>query len=385
MKKLYHTILPERADTIEKEWSQCLHKLKELPTDVLKIFKIVIFVDTKNNQSYYNTLKYVSTSIQSQFGNKTPAFTVLGEAPESPFKISVETGMVNISQSQIHYHCLNGRNYTVIESGVSKELWASGMGTDQEITSIEMSSVAAFEETKQILAAEKFSFNHIVRQWNYIARIVDFDKVGENQFQHYQIFNEIRNQYYHKFRTIKGYPAATGIGTTAGGVSIDFCAILHADEKHAISIQNPGQANPYLYGQEELQGSVLTGKTCKQAPQFERGKLIIADDITLYVSGTASIIGQKTIGINDIELQTRTTIDNILKLSSAENLENHGAKNHQIPTRVCILRTYIKYPEHFNVVKQICKESFGNVPAVYVLADVCRPDLLVEIEAEFGM
>lgn len=384
MRKIYHNLLPVKVDSIENEWNQCLKTLKKLHTDHLKIFKAVIFVKVEDDKSYYSAFRKIYTSFRNEFKNESPAFTVIAQAPESPFKVSIEAGFVNTFQSQIHYRSLNGNNYTIIESATNKELWASGLALLNEIPTVEQSSIAAFKQMKQILEVEQLTFSHIVRQWNYIARIVDFDNVGENRFQHYQIFNEIRNQYYQNHRSIKGYPAATGIGTIAGGVTIDFCANYLSDEKHAISIQNPEQANPYLYDQDELIGSVFTGKTCKQAPQFERGKLILTDCSTLYVSGTASIIGQKTIGLNDIELQTRTTIDNILKLSSPDNLQKHTEINISIPNRICILRTYIKYPEHFDMVKQICKEKFGSAPIICVVADICREDLLVEIEAEFA-
>ncbi len=384
MRKVYHAILPSKADSFEIEWNQCLQQLKKLQNSHLKLFKATVFIDTHDDQDYFLKQATIRQSIQSHFGHHPPAFTVLAEAPETPFSVAVEAGLVDASLARLYFKTLKETSYAVIESPRSKEVWATGLGNRWGEMSIERSAIEAFEQMKLILEAEGLSFNHIVRQWNYIARIVDFDNVGEDRFQHYQIFNEIRNQYYRKYRTVKGYPAATGIGTRAGGVSIDFCANYLSDEKQAVSIQNPEQANPYLYDQDELIGSVLTGKTCKQAPQFERAKLILTDCSTLYVSGTASIIGQKTIGLNDIELQTRTTIDNILKLSSPDNLQKQAEINILIPNRICIFRTYIKYPEHFNVVKQICKEKFGSTPAVYVVADICREDLLVEIEAEFA-
>lgn len=385
MEKIYQTILPNKADTFESEWNQCLETLKLVETDSLKLFKVVVFVNVENDNQYHSLCDKVDRSVKQIFGMQIPAYTILAEAPETPYKISIEAGLVNTLVSQVFYRCLNEKCYTVIENSACKEVWGAGMGSNHQKSSIELCSVAAFEQMKQILEAEQLNFNHIVRQWNYIARIVDFDFVGENRFQHYQIFNEIRNHYYCQFRSIKGYPAATGIGTQAGGVSIDFCAVSQADENFAVSIHNPEQSNPYAYGQEVLIGSLLLGKKQKQAPQFERGKLVLGGSTTLYVSGTASIIGQETIGVSDIELQTITTINNIIKLASPENLLFHYPALTQIPSRVCIIRTYVKHPEHFNIVKQICQQKLGVAPSIYVLADVCRDDLLVEIEAEFGV
>jgi len=44
------------------------------------------------------------------------------------------------------------------------------------------------------------------------------------------------------------------------------------------------------------------------------------------------------------------------------------------------LRVYLKRREDFPKCKAICKRRFGPVPVIYALADVCRPELLVEIE-----
>ena len=44
------------------------------------------------------------------------------------------------------------------------------------------------------------------------------------------------------------------------------------------------------------------------------------------------------------------------------------------------VRVYVKRPEHFEAIRSVCRARLGTVPAVYTIADVCRPDLLVEIE-----
>jgi enamine deaminase RidA (YjgF/YER057c/UK114 family) len=44
------------------------------------------------------------------------------------------------------------------------------------------------------------------------------------------------------------------------------------------------------------------------------------------------------------------------------------------------IRVYLKRPEDFSACKAICERRFGSVPAIYAVADVCRPELLVEIE-----
>jgi hypothetical protein len=43
----------------------------------------------------------------------------------------------------------------------------------------------------------------------------------------------------------------------------------------------------------------------------------------------------------------------------------------------------VKNQENFTKVKSICKARFPEVPAIYIQSDICRDNLLVEIEAEF--
>ena len=47
-----------------------------------------------------------------------------------------------------------------------------------------------------------------------------------------------------------------------------------------------------------------------------------------------------------------------------------------------LLRVYIKKDEDFNKVKEICRRSYPDVPSVFIKADICRENLLIEIEAE---
>jgi hypothetical protein len=83
------------------------------------------------------------------------------------------------------------------------------------------------------------SLNNVVRQWNYIGEIL---KV-ERGFQNYQIFNEVRSEYYEKYRTISSFPAATGKGMKYGGVFLDFCAVKSDEDLRIMAVNNPNQVN----------------------------------------------------------------------------------------------------------------------------------------------
>jgi len=45
-----------------------------------------------------------------------------------------------------------------------------------------------------------------------------------------------------------------------------------------------------------------------------------------------------------------------------------------------LARVYVKRQEDYEKARAICKARLGELPVTYAMADVCRPDLLVEIE-----
>ena len=104
---------------------------------------------------------------------------------------------------------------------------------------------------------------------------------------------------------------------------------------------------------------------------------------TLFISGTASIIGQDTIGIDDIEEQTIVTLDNINKLTDSGRISHLSGEAGSDAGNPILIRVYIKNQEDFTKVKAICEKRYPGVPSVYIEADICRDNLLVEIEAEF--
>jgi enamine deaminase RidA (YjgF/YER057c/UK114 family) len=102
---------------------------------------------------------------------------------------------------------------------------------------------------------------------------------------------------------------------------------------------------------------------------------------TIFVSGTASITDSETRWIGDAARQTTETLDNIEALISEDNLAGHrwpgkGARLDDL----AFVRVYIKYQEDYEKVRAVCEDRLGELPAIYAIADVCRDDLLVEIE-----
>ena len=376
----YLTFMPELEGSLAEEWRQCLKRIIYQREAGFTLIKLNLFIDLPDYETYIKVSREIGKNIMNAFGKLCPAFNITVHPPEKPWKVAVEAAYSETDSSDVFMNLRNNVRYVVCTTDSGKEVWGSGLGFALFSTDTRSAAEAAFEQMKAILDAEGMSFNNLVRQWNYIGNILE----EKNGLQNYQIFNEVRSEYYRKYRTVHGYPAATGIGMKLGGVTIDFCAVMTNEKVMVKPIENPNQINAYEYGQQVLKGGSGKGKSVKHPPKFERA-LFLKENFksTLLISGTASIIGQDTIGIDDVEKQTRITIENINKLTEQRRNGQNIVNTDTEWGKYILLRVYIKNQSDFSKVKMICAEQFPFVPAIFIESDICRDNLLVEIETEF--
>jgi enamine deaminase RidA (YjgF/YER057c/UK114 family) len=376
----YLVFEPEISGNFGEEWIQCLKQIIYKRETGYRLIKINVFADLPDYETYVKVSRDIGKSINNAFGKICPAFNITAHPPQKPWKVIVEAAYTDDDSLEIIASKWNSISYVVCTSDSFKEVWVGGLGLGLFESDTRSAAEAAMNQMKAILDKEGMSFNHIVRQWNYIGNILEMN----NGFQNYQIFNEVRSEFYKKYRTIEGFPAATGIGMKLGGVNIDFCAVM-ADEAILVEpIENPNQINAYEYDQEVLRGMPCEGLSVKHPPQFERALLFTRNvNSTLFISGTASILGQNTIGVGEIEKQTFVTIDNINKLIDQKRTRQLFPGEETDWGKFILLRVYVKSQEDFSIVRTICTNKFPEVQMTLVESDICRDDLLVEIEAEF--
>ncbi len=140
----------------------------------------------------------------------------------------------------------------------------------------------------------------------------------------------------------------------------------------AVPLENPRQTSAYDY----------RSSYSPRSPKFSRAMAVrCCADTTIYISGTASITNSETRHIGDVVAQTHETLNNIEALISEENLCRHGLPGCGTSLEgLGLARVYIKRNEEYGKIRAICEERLGELPTIYALADVCRPELLVEIE-----
>jgi enamine deaminase RidA (YjgF/YER057c/UK114 family) len=377
MPKRFDVYFPRVKGPIEDEWKECLEQIKISIYAGLKPLKLNIFTHLPDLQTYLDARGIIVNSIQETLAACVPAVNVSVHPPAGEWKVAVEATFLDEASAIVQYKTFRGISYVVAASDDRQELWAGGISAYDHFSDTRKAASAAFDLAIALLASENMSADNIVRQWNFIGNILGIN----DGIQNYQVFNEVRNDYYAKFRKIAGFPAATGVGMRHGGVILDFCAIAHGPETIIKPVDNPNQVNAYNYGQQVLIGKNMAG--VKHPPQFERALLISGiKETILHISGTASIVGQETIGRGDVEKQTAVTIENIEKLAGAAGLLADGNGLCHKKNSYTFFRVYVKNEDDFNAVQKICGLHFQDIPVLYVMADICRDDLLMEIEAE---
>ncbi len=335
------------------------HLLSQLPTDET-IVRLMFFGTPANNGEYVERRSVLRDKVEQHFGIKKPALSYVSQPPlNTSLLLEVHSYQAD-KEDRITHGVHNQLSYVLLENKTGRFLYAGGFQGDVAGTNVEEQSAEVFRQINEVLIKERFPINSIVRQWNYIEQITALD--GYNQ--HYQSFNNARALFYKQTDWLSGYPAATGIGANLGGVLIDLDAvILHQPGDKIKPIDNKLQIAAHAYSEQVLKKA----SDKKETPKFERAKsLVLSGKELVYVSGTAAIRGEESLENVGVEKQLYITMENILELTGTAKL--------------LMLRVYLKYKEDFAVVEALLKKMYPGLLMSYIWADVCRDELLIEIE-----
>lgn len=217
------------------------------------------------------------------------------------------------------------------------------------------------ERADSILRKQGASYRDTVRTWFYLSRILDW----------YREFNDARNAKYDEFGILPDsgndqlfLPASTGVlGNNPQGTAgtMDLLAIIGPEDSRPFikNLHNKKQEDAFRYGSA-----------------FSRGTLIQDRDVSLIqVSGTAAIDENgASLYPGDIRGQIHCTFDKIETLIAQEGA---GLED------ICSAMVFVKSPEDAEVFREMAEaRGIKGLPAVCVVADVCREELLFEMDAE---
>ena len=195
---------------------------------------------------------------------------------------------------------------------------------------------------------------HLVRLWNTIPQILH--KSGE--LNRYMRFCQERGPILGRYLR-NGFGgslcAATAVGSNGNRQILSFVAFHKAGQ----ACENHRQVSAYEYPRKH-------GPT---SPTFARATRVAGpkDDI-LFISGTASIVGHRSQHHGHVVNQTAETIRNLRVLLG--------------PYTPVSLRVYLRRPDDLESIQNTVQAAFGtDIFTLYLQADICRRELLVEIEA----
>jgi enamine deaminase RidA (YjgF/YER057c/UK114 family) len=343
------------------------------------VVKLDFYIDSNSQEDFQNEYGEIKSIIKDLFKDKTPAFTVISQAPEENKELIVVCHSYE-KNLNIKYKSILDHPYVTVLHNNGLELISGGIQFSED--PFLLGTQRAFDFAEQILMAEDLNFGHIYRQWNYIPDILHISSMGGSDKQNYQIFNEVRSIFYEQPLFKSGFPAATGIGCKYGAVTIDFIAFENHTE-NIKSIESSIQRNAFEYSNDVLIGCTLNGSIEKAAPLFERAKYSNIDSKEIWISGTASIESQETKFLDDIEKQTLHTLKSIFSLIDNTSLSHNDIiSSSEKPLKDCFqeMVIYVKHQSDIPKVKEIVTHSLPTTPCLFLNADICRDNLLVEIE-----
>ncbi|WP_193099078.1 endoribonuclease L-PSP [Burkholderia sp. Z1] len=220
---------------------------------------------------------------------------------------------------------------------------------------------------------------HPLRIWNTVPAI----NAVQFGIERYRQFNIGRQHAFDACRRALtgGVPAACALGSVeavAGDAMPAAPLAIHflASRTPADPVENPRQVSAYHY----------PAQYGPRAPTFARAAAWADGDAApvLFVSGTASIVGHRTVHHGDVVAQTRETVANLAAVLEQAARQGHG------PFSLADLsyRVYVRDAGDaaaLAAIECVLRDAAGpGVRPLFVHADVCRDDLLVEIEASAG-
>ena len=211
---------------------------------------------------------------------------------------------------------------------------------------------------------EREGLPHLWRVWNYLA---DINQESDG-LERYRQFNIGRQDAFLDFsRGATGnVPAACAIGLAGGPLSIAFMA----GNQPAVPVENPRQISAYNY----------PTSYGPRSPTFSRAALVyLPGQEVLFISGTASIVGHQTVHTGDVAGQCEESLANVAAVLAEASAASRG-----VAYRLENLsyRVYVRHADDFAVIRDMLQARLGAAAEiVYLQADICRSDLLIEIEA----
>ena len=265
--------------------------------------------------------------------------------------------LVAVSGCRVEPLVLDGEAIgALVDAGGAARLYLGGVAAPDAGAARGDQAEAVFGLIERALGTAGMSFADVARTWFYNDRILDW----------YAEFNGVRTEFFRK-HDVRKMPASTGIGAPnpAGAALVAKALAIAARQPGAASVEparSPLQGEAFAYG-SAFSRAVVIRDLCSSA---------------LHVSGTASIDpAGNTAHRGDTGAQIALT----MRVVSA--LVQEAGMSLGDTARAVV---YVREAPDIPLWEAFCREhGLGGLPAVVIGADICRDDLLFEIELELAV
>ena len=243
---------------------------------------------------------------------------------------------------------------SVFTDGGARQCVVGGLTPEKIVDSRAEQTGVCLETLQSVLAQAGFELADTVRTWFFLEDILSW----------YDEFNRVRTQFYSgvKFRT-GSLPASTGVGAkNPAGAALALAAWAFrpiGKNAYAEEVASPLQCPAPAYGSSFSRAMEVSTNTGRR----------------LFISGTASIApGGRTLWVGAVRQQVELTMDVVAAMLrirgfSWANIERATA--------------YFRRPADARIFGEwLAENSLAALPVVSARCDVCRDDLLFELEAE---
>lgn len=230
-------------------------------------------------------------------------------------------------------------------------------------TPLQSASRLVYERLFGLLRAQ--GTPHLWRLWNYLGRI----NGASHGLERYRQFNQGRFDAFVQAQRETGgqVPAACALGVADGPLSVAFLAGISP----VVPLENPRQVSAWRY----------PAQYGPRAPTFSRAALAYPRGReSLFISGTASIVGHETVHPGDVAAQCVETVRNLECIVSEANRRARSTQPYSLEG--LSHRVYVRHAGDAETVQRTLQPLLHGAPMVCVQADICRADLLMEIESQ---
>jgi chorismate lyase/3-hydroxybenzoate synthase len=215
-------------------------------------------------------------------------------------------------------------------------------------------------------AALQSGRRHAIRWWNYLP---DPGQMMGPGLDRYMVFNAGRSE---------GYPRTPG--DEAGGRSLATASAvgLAGDDLviHCLAARRPGRPVENPRQKPAWRYSSRYGPV---PPSFSRATIAdLGGRSRLLIGGTASVVGEDSMHVGNVQAQMDETFCNLATLVSAacDRVEPPSGAL----ARLQDVRVYLPRAQHGAVVQAAVQSRCPHARVELLSASLCRPELLIEIE-----